>query len=331
MTASCQSPGHWAIPECPFQSLGRWHRIGVLRGGGLLLCADGAEGTLERVTTDVFGYVAGHAVATASEPGSLDRANEDLVLVGADSVVVLDGATVRTDTGCVHGVSWYVAQLGQAILDAILDQGRDGLSGALAAAIAEVARRHGATCGLDHPGTPSAAVAILRVSDAGIDYLVLGDTTIVLDAPSGLTVITDDRVSHTAVPERAAADRHLIGTPEKNDALLAMKHAELAARNRLGGYWIAAADPTVVEHALTGHLPTAAVQRAAMVTDGAARAVDPFGLLSWPQVLDLFAVDGPAELIARVRAAESGDRLGVRWPRNKTSDDATAVYVALSE
>jgi hypothetical protein len=32
------------------------------------------------------------------------------------------------------------------------------------------------TCDLDHPGTPSATVAILREQPDTIDYLVLGDT-----------------------------------------------------------------------------------------------------------------------------------------------------------
>ena len=36
------------------------------------------------------------------------------------------------------------------------------------------------------------------------------------------------------------------GSLEKSEALIRMKHAELAAPNILGGYWVAAADPTLV-------------------------------------------------------------------------------------
>ncbi len=38
----------------------------------------------------------------------------------------------------------------------------------------------------------------------------------------------------------------------------------------------------------------------------------------------------PAELIRGVREAENADRERKRWPRFKTSDDATAVSWALS-
>ena len=47
-------------------------------------------------------------VAAASEPGSPDKPNEDGIVVTADMAAILDGATVRTDTGCIHGVPWFV-------------------------------------------------------------------------------------------------------------------------------------------------------------------------------------------------------------------------------
>lgn len=65
-----------------------------------------------------------------------------------------------------------------------------------------------------------------------------------------------------------------------------------------------------------------------MVTDGAARAVS-FGLMDLAGLLDALDSSGPAALIERVRAAERSDPLGVRWPRNKRSDDASVVHVRL--
>jgi len=54
-------------------------------------------------------------VAASSQPGS-DRPNEDYVAVGPDMIAVLDGATARTGTGCVHGVAWYARHLADAII-----------------------------------------------------------------------------------------------------------------------------------------------------------------------------------------------------------------------
>lgn len=264
-------------------------------------------------------------VLVASDPGSADRDNEDWVHADEHLVAVLDGATARTETGCIHGVAWYSHRLGTAIVD-LARTPEMPLAKVLAEAITQVARTHASTCDLTHPGTPSAGVGLVRIGKTGIEYLVLGDVSVVIDRDAMLTVVTDNRVSMTAAAERAEADRHPIGSAEKAAALLAMKHAELAARNTPGGYWIAEADPEVAKHALTGAHPVDEATRIAVLSDGAARAVT-LGLLDWPGALDLLNTEGPAGLIALVRRAEAEDPYATRWRRNKESDDATAVYV----
>jgi hypothetical protein len=260
-------------------------------------------------------------VRAATQPGSPDKTSEDWAHASQDLVVVLDGATARTETGCVHGVHWYAAQLGTALVDLAGERDAD-LTEVLRQGIERVAAAH-QQCDLRHPGTPSAGVAILRPDGR---YLVLGDVSIVADGPSAPVVIVDPRVDTTGRAERAEVDRHLIGTPEKAAALIPMKRAELAARNVPGGYWIAAADPAAAEHSLTGKLDFREESRAAVLTDGAARAVT-LGLMGWSDLLDQLATRGPADLIALVRQAETSDPLGARWPRNKASDDATAVFI----
>ncbi|GGJ84446.1 hypothetical protein GCM10010123_12610 [Pilimelia anulata] len=263
-------------------------------------------------------------VVAATAPGTPGTPNEDWYRATADLVVVLDGVTARTATGCRHGVPWYAARLGAALARHAADPATP-LPRALAAAIAAAAAAH-PDCDPHHPGAPAAAVAVLRLGPAAVEYLVLGDATVVLDTGGAPAVVHDDRVAGTAAAERAAADRLPPG-PAKRAALVRMKHAELAARNTPGGYWIAAADPAAAAHARTGARPAAALRRAAVLTDGAARAVTPFGLLNWPGALDLLDRAGPAALLGRVRAAEAADPAGARWPRNKPGDDATAAFV----
>jgi len=241
-------------------------------------------------------------------------------------IAVLDGATARTGTGCVHGVAWYARHLADAII------GRPDLlpADALASAIAQTADQHRG-CDLGHPGTPSAAVAIAQVRAGVLRYLVLGDVTIVTETRDGLQVVTDDRVSQTARAERAVADALPNGSLEKAEALVRMKHAELAARNVPGGFWVATTDPRVVKHAITGEVPLADLHRIALLTDGAARAVNPLMIYDWPGLMALLASARPAELIRQVRAAESNDPDAIRWPRNKVHDDATAVAVEFGD
>ena len=261
-------------------------------------------------------------IVAATQPGNPGSPNEDWVSAAQSLIVVLDGSTARTETGCTHGVAWYAAKLGSAITSNATEPSNK-LADVLAAAIAHTDAQH-PQCDLSHVGTPSAMVAIVRIGEA-LDYLVLGDTTIVVDSWDRFNVLTDERVSTTAVAERAEADQFPFGSLQKQAALLRMKHAELAQRNQPGGFWIAAADPTVAEHAVSGSIPKQELRRLAVLTDGAARITSVFGLLDWHGVMELLDDSGPVELIQRVRALETADPDGTRWPRNKPSDDATAV------
>ncbi|WKU02859.1 protein phosphatase 2C domain-containing protein [Micromonospora sp. HUAS LYJ1] len=265
-------------------------------------------------------------ILAASEPSKADKLNEDWFSASPNLVVVLDGATARTDTGCVHGVSWYAAQLGAAVSAQASDTSI-ALPAALSAAIKTVADKH-PECDLKSPGTPSAAVAILRRTLSHLEYLVLGDVGIVLASDSHLSVIIDDRVEKTAQTERQEADEYPIGSAEKADALIRMKHAELAARNTEGGFWVSAADPTIVSHAIIESVPIESVTRSILLTDGAARLVRMFNDVSWEEMLDLLENQGPGEALRRVRKLEESDPIATRWPRNKKSDDATLVYAA---
>lgn len=56
-----------------------------------------------------------------------------------------------------------------------------------------VADSHAHSCDLDHPGTPSSSLAVLREQDQRVEYLLLFDSVIILDGPSGLAVVTDRR------------------------------------------------------------------------------------------------------------------------------------------
>lgn len=260
--------------------------------------------------------------ASACEAGRADRQNEDWAGFAGSVAVVLDGATTLDGPTCNHGTPWYVQQLGIALLD--LAAGADtSLADALSEAIARVTRLHG-SC----EGSPAATVAMLRHTPEHVEYLVLADTTVVLDNGDDLMVVTDDRVDEvTDRVGRAETRRYRIGTAEHRAAVEDMNAAQQAWRNREGGYWVAADDPAAAEQAITGTVPLDGLQRAALMTDGASRLADTFGE-PWTVVLDLLDRAGPGGLIENVRTCESLDPQGRRWPRFKTSDDACCLYLA---
>ncbi|TDC41903.1 hypothetical protein [Micromonospora sp. KC213] len=265
-------------------------------------------------------------VSFASIPGFTDRPSEDFVAASQSTVVVLDGLTAPAElgTGCRHGTPWYVANLGTQLLQAASIAPHRPLADILAQSIESVANQHKNTCDLRHPGTPSAAVAMLRNESESVDYLVVFDCVIVLDGPAGLEIHTDLRVDGFAQAEHEATRKCRLGTPEHRDAVTALVAAQRPHRNQPDGYWVAAANPETAAHAVTG--TRSHVDSAALLTDGASSLADRYHQVNWPQLLTLLHRHGPQHLIDRVRAIENTDPHGARWPRYKRSDDATAAY-----
>ncbi|MFF3741526.1 hypothetical protein [Streptomyces sp. NPDC002566] len=251
--------------------------------------------------------------------------NEDWVAGTPTLAVVLDGlSTAGLTTGCRHGVSWYVAHLGDHLVAALADLDRP-LTDGLADALQRVAAAH-PECDLGNPGTPSATVAILRHRYGVLDHLVLADSPIVLDGPDGHTVITDVRVDAVLPNLRDEVERHETHTPGHREALQRLVLAQRQARNTPEGYWVASSSPEAAQHALTGTTPLAGIRSAAVMSDGVSRLVTEYGMATWSDVFTTLQTGGPRELIETVRKVEAMDPTRIRWPRYKSGDDAAVAY-----
>jgi hypothetical protein len=268
-------------------------------------------------------------VSLATVPSSPDRENEDFVAATPHAAVLLDGAGTPdgSDSGCVHGVAWYVRELGAALLAEVIEDA-SSLAGCLTESIDRLRSLHGGTCDMSHPGTPSATVLLVRRKGPALEYLVLVDSVLLVERAQGdPLVITDDRLARLSREARKHMDSTDGGTPDHAVAYQEYVERLWSLRNRPGGFWIAGTDPAAAEEAITGTVPLAEVRSVALLSDGASRLVDRFGLASWPDLLQILATAGPHELIRLVRDAEDRDPHGRRWPRGKTHDDATAAYL----
>ncbi|MFB7594169.1 protein phosphatase 2C domain-containing protein [Streptomyces sp. NPDC056160] len=255
-----------------------------------------------------------------SEPGLPDHPNEDFAAVAlpADGqggcLVVLDGVTPAPETGCLHSVPWFTARLGGALTELTVSRRDLTLREVLAHTIRGTAAAHAATCDLSHPRTPQATVVLVRWSADSVEYLVLSDSVLLLESDDGLvTPVLDDRLAR--LPRASLATDALV------DATL---------RNKEGGFFTAAADPSVAERAVTGTVPRTRIRAVAALTDGAARWVEKFHEGDWTQCLGLVRKEGAGALVDRVRLLERSDREErAHLGRSKTHDDATAVFVRM--
>ncbi|MET8623587.1 hypothetical protein ABZW30_07500 [Kitasatospora sp. NPDC004669] len=266
-------------------------------------------------------------VSIATAPGGANP-NEDWVAATPTLAVVLDGlSTAGLDTGCRHGVPWYVAQLGSHLVAALAESGRP-LADGLAQALDQVAALHPG-CDLGNPGTPSATVSVLRAGADSFDYLVLADSPIVFERADDYQVVTDLRVD-TVVPElRAETERFATGTPEHAESVRRMVEAQRLTRNTPDGYWVAASTSEAAHHALAGTVPLAGVRAAAVLSDGTSRLVTEYRAASWADAFAMLREAGADGLISSVRKVEATDPNGLRWPRFKSGDDATVAFCQL--
>ncbi|MEV0645514.1 hypothetical protein AB0I28_09640 [Phytomonospora sp. NPDC050363] len=266
------------------------------------------------------------SIATDAAPG---RPNEDFVVVTPEAAVIVDGAGIPFG-GCEHGVVWYARQLGIGTMAALVHAPNEDLRLILRAGIEYVVGRHKNTCDLTNPGTPCAAVGILRIGKDTVDTLALSDVSVVVDTDAGPIVTCDLAIEELSGTEPDAVRGRRFGTPEHAAAIATLVAKQTATRNREDGWWCAAAAPEAADYALVRSVARADVRRVAIMSDGASRPVDQLNSDDWPSYLDRLAKIGPAEMLRYVREIETDDPDGVRHPRTKRHDDAALAFADLS-
>ena len=190
------------------------------------------------------------------------------------------------------------------------------LAALLAEAIETVTGEHRDSCDVTSPISPSATVAVLRVSGGVVEHLVLGDSFVVLDRVDGAPlVVTDPR----EVELSTACELALEATeaPSERERLLGVLRAR---RNQPRGFWVAKDDPRAASEAVTGSCPVSELIGAVLLSNGVSRYVNQLGLGDWAQLLTVLAETGPAEVIHRVRQAEAHQSVA--------TDDATIAVCA---
>ncbi|MCX4674286.1 protein phosphatase 2C domain-containing protein [Streptomyces sp. NBC_01433] len=257
-------------------------------------------------------------IELASAPGSPERPNEDwtsTILPASGqggALVLLDGVTPpQGNVGCVHPVPWFTSRLGGALAELSGSRRDLTLTEILSESIRRTADAHRPTCDLSHVRTPQATVVLARWDEHTVEYLVLSDSALLLEATDGtVRPVLDDRLDR--LPPGSLA----------SDAI-----ADAQARNKEGGFFTAAADPSVASRSVTGEVPLTEVRSLAALTDGAGRWTETFREGDWTAALGLLRKVGPQGLIDRVRELENADTDRTYLRRGKTHDDATAVFV----
>jgi Protein phosphatase 2C len=227
-------------------------------------------------------------VTLATDPGTPGWPNEDFAAVAPGAAVLLDGCTTVPRTRDT-GCRHGVAWYARTLGSAVLGAITADPAPLLADALATAIA---AVCA-SHDGT----------CDLANPATPAATVTAVRITPDGvnLLALSDSVIAADYGPDRAP----LVITDDHRAASVS---------------------PAAAGRARIATLPLAGLRGIAMLSDGATRIADSYGVLSWPDLLAVLRGPGPAELIGQVRAAEDADPDCSRWPRSKARDDATAIY-----
>jgi hypothetical protein len=227
-------------------------------------------------------------VVLASQPGTPGWPNEDFAAVAPGAAVLLDGATTFP-TGTDTGCVHGVAWYART------------LGGVFVSAI---------TAEPPVPLADALAAAIADVRDRHAGTCELGNPS------TPAATVTAVRATPAGFDILALSDSVVVADYDDGRPPLVITDT----------HWPAAASPDAARHARTATLPGTGLRGIALLSDGATRIADRYGLMSWSVLLAIIRDRGPARLIRQVRVAEDSDPECTRWPRSKARDDATIIY-----
>jgi hypothetical protein len=263
--------------------------------------------------------------------------NDDRAGASGSLAWVIDGATdlvAPTLTGEVSDAAWFAARMdellrnGREIAETPLAELPAYLAERLSAAFAQARRRKPA----GREEYPSAAGIIVRAHATQLEYVSLGDCSLLAEQEGG--------ICHVGVDEEEAGDRWAVEeiasylSRDSGATIVAArqdlwtKFAAVRARMNIdGGYGIFTITPPPTHLVRAGTIAVEPGAYVLLATDGLLRLVDVFRRYDHKRLLEAARIRGLAFLLDELRAIESADPDCAEYPRTKVSDDATGVLL----
>jgi hypothetical protein len=100
-------------------------------------------------------------------------------------------------------------------------------------------------------------------------------------------------------------------------------------RNTIEGYWILGFDESAADNCITGTIDLYEENEyeILLTTDGFYALIDKYKYTTESDIYNLLKNNTLDDLYRKIREIECGDESGIKYPRLKKSDDASAVYL----
>lgn len=280
-----------------------------------------------------FEIVAAESIASGNE-------NEDRIGAATPLAWVIDGATDVLDHPLTAGgtdAAWFAGSLhawlqaNAATYDACLSRLPDTLAHEQARAFATAASR----APRERFEHPSASGIVLRANGHGLEYVSVGDCTLLVETPDGLLRVgaPEKDAGDTQLGAAIAAYQRTAAAPTAAAARAHVWPRIRAARARMntdaghGVFSITAPPAQLVAH---GRIDAARGTRALLASDGLMRLSDVYRRFTRAELFDRAWRYGLGDLMRELRAIEAADAEALAHPRAKVNDDASAMLLRLA-
>jgi hypothetical protein len=273
-----------------------------------------------------------------SIPGDPAKPNEDSFSHTARAAAVFDGTTGLGE--CLmpgRSDAQWIAQFGARRFRAHAEGDEGSLRDWLRAAAADAEKSYRAL--RKRPPIENYEIAyasaVMATPDAdGLQILWFGDCAALLRKVSGeFTILGDIMGKRESERARVArlwkpGGRGPAAAGVREEFLPALRGSRNAV-NSPGGDWLFAPDAACADHAKEARVGTLADSPILLASDGFLALASDYERYSLETLFVAAAERGLAVLGEELRAVEAADPEGLRYPRFKRSDDATAILLAL--
>ncbi len=272
-----------------------------------------------------------------SLPGDPAKPNEDSFAYLDHAALVLDGAT-PLGPPLLPGTSdaAWIAQFGARRLAAHLKDG-DAPDQALKHALQDAEKsfeglRRAPVREIWQTPCASMMLGAELGREGEIEFLWFGDCAALIEQDGGIEIVGDTikkRGEEAARARKVAQEKNLssimdVNRPEITPLLR-------AARNHInrGDNWLFSPDVRAAAHVAKKTVAVKPGARLLLASDGFMALVSDYGAYDARGLVEAAASKGLARLGEELRALEKADQGGSKFPRFKTSDDATALLLQL--
>ncbi|MBQ8844812.1 MAG: protein phosphatase 2C domain-containing protein [Clostridia bacterium] len=265
--------------------------------------------------------------------------NEDFGYVCEDFGFIVDGATSVSNiivTNEVSDAKWFSHKLGGYLKEALKDTQRD-LKDIVKDAIVYVDSEFTKFYRASMVETkPSSTIAIFRKNNGLLEYLVLGDSPLLVKYKDGqirelianeqLIVFERENIKKLVEIANQREISVIEARPFVNEALLQQR----LKMNKEGGYYIIADDVNAVDHALCGTIRLDVIQSVMGMSDGFSQLYDVFEKYTKKQLFKEVENGKPfEELYRELYKCQENDKDCNEHPRFKVRDDVSVFYAEI--